>query len=182
MEPADSIAYIGHNPLDKKNIYIATGDSGNGMTHGTIAGMLIADLISGKENKFRHIYNPSRVRILKTAKTFIEELISGLSVHMKTKPEENEKHIENIRPGDSQIIEIDGKKYGAHRDTTNNIHIVNAKCAHLGCTINWNVDEKTWDCPCHGSRYTFKGVVINGPANKDLDYHKIRNSDFSVLH
>ncbi|CAN5887153.1 FAD-dependent oxidoreductase [soil metagenome] len=170
--PFDSLAYIGRNPMDKKNIYIVTGDSGNGMTYGTIAGMLVTDLINEHPNKYEKLYSPSRFK-LKAANVFIEELVGGLSSYLKKRPTHPENTLESILPGEGKIVEIDGKKYGAFKDGGNLLHVVAAECTHMGCIIKWNRDEKSWDCPCHGSRFTNKGAVINGPANVDLQYHKI---------
>lgn len=177
MYPFDSLAYIGRNPLDKNNIYIVTGDSGNGLTYATIAGMLITDLINDRPNKYEKIYSPSRFKLLKVGNVFLEELVGGLASYFKKRPTHPQDTIEGILPGEGKIVEIEGKKYGAFKDSANLVHIVAAECTHLGCMIKWNSDEKSWDCPCHGSRFTNKGVVINGPANKDLHYHKIHSSD-----
>jgi glycine/D-amino acid oxidase-like deaminating enzyme/nitrite reductase/ring-hydroxylating ferredoxin subunit len=176
MYPFDSLAYIGRNPWDKKNIYIVTGDSGNGMTYATIAGMLITDLINERPSKYEKLYSPSRFK-LKAGNVFIEEFVGGLSSYLKKRPTHPNDTLESIERGEGKIVEIDGKKYGAFRDDGNLLHIVGAECTHMGCIIKWNNDEKSWDCPCHGSRFTSKGAVINGPANMDLNYHKIHASD-----
>ncbi|MDQ3110163.1 MAG: FAD-dependent oxidoreductase [Bacteroidota bacterium] len=176
MYPFDSLAYIGRSPMDKKNIYIVTGDSGNGMTYATIAGMLITDLINERPNKYEKIYSPSRFK-LKAGKVLIGDFVGGLSSYLKKRPTHPDDTLESIPGGEGKIVEIDGKKYGAYRDEANLLHIVGAECTHLGCIIKWNRDEKSWDCPCHGSRFTSKGEVINGPANEDLHYHKIHASD-----
>ena len=171
MEPMDSLAYIGKNPLDKDNVFIVTGDSGNGMTHGTIAGKLITDLINGKENPLEKIYNPSRFKFFKSGMTFLKEFGGGLAAYLKTYPKDADAiTLSSIKPGEAEIVELNKKKHGAYRDENNQLHIVNAECTHLQCIIKWNNDEKSWDCPCHGSRFTFRGEVINGPANKNLDY------------
>jgi glycine/D-amino acid oxidase-like deaminating enzyme/Rieske Fe-S protein len=183
MEPMDSLAYIGHNPLDKKNIYIVTGDSGNGMTHATIAGMLIPDLITGKENSWEKIYSPSRFKIFKAGNVFFKEVVGGMIAYLKETPKNTDKvKISEIKTGEGKIIELDGQKYGAHVDDKNNLHLVKAECTHLKCIVNWNNDEKSWDCPCHGSRFTYTGKVINGPANTDLFYFmdKEENTDYKV--
>ncbi len=178
LEPMDSLAYIGRNPLDKTNVYIVTGDSGNGMTHGTIAGMLISDLVTGKENKFEQIYSPSRFKLLKAGNAFVKELMSSMTSYMKKKPRDTEEDwIQTMQPGEGKVVVMEGKEYGAYRDTGNTLHMVSAVCTHLGCTIKWNADEKSWDCPCHGSRFTHKGKVLNGPANTDLEYHKLSDPE-----
>ncbi|MEO8085920.1 MAG: FAD-dependent oxidoreductase, partial [Bacteroidota bacterium] len=174
IEPMDGIAYIGRNPWDADNIYIVTGDSGNGMTHGTIAGLLITDLINGKENKWENIYSPSRFSIFKSGKTLFSEMIGGIRKYFQTNPKHTAAvSLNNIKQGDGKIIEIDGKKYGCYCDDDETLHLVNAECTHLKCIVHWNNDEHSWDCPCHGSRFTYEGKVLNEPANKALDYHNV---------
>ncbi|MFI5219608.1 MAG: FAD-dependent oxidoreductase [Bacteroidia bacterium] len=172
LETMDALGFMGRNPWDKNNIYICTGDSGNGMTHCTIAGMIISDLINGKENKWEKLYSPSRFKIFKAGNVFFKEVIGGFAAYLKDSPKnaDNEK-IYNLRKDEAAVIEIDGKKYGAYCDSDNLIHIVDAECTHLKCIVKWNNDEKTWDCPCHGSRFTCDGKVMNGPAIKDLQVY-----------
>lgn len=173
MEPMDTLGFIGHNPMDKENIYIVTGDSGNGLTHGTIAGLLLTDLINGKENPWEKIYKPSRTHFFKSGKTFVKEFIGGLIQYFKHSPKQaDEVRLSEIKAGDAKIIQLDKEKYGAYRDENNDLHVVSATCTHAGCTIKWNADEQSWDCPCHGSRYTYEGKVLNGPAKEDLIYYK----------
>ncbi|MCW3077313.1 MAG: puuB 1 [Bacteroidetes bacterium] len=172
LEPMDSIAYIGKNPVDKNNVYIATGDSGNGMTHGTIAGILISDLINGKENDWEKIYSPSRFKIFSAGKTFFKELAGGTLAYLKNKSHDSKPvEVGTIMVNEGKIIEVEGEKFAAYRDVNGQLHIIEAECSHLKCIIKWNNDEKSWDCPCHGSRYTHEGKVLNGPANKDLKYY-----------
>jgi glycine/D-amino acid oxidase-like deaminating enzyme/nitrite reductase/ring-hydroxylating ferredoxin subunit len=173
LEPMDSLGYIGRNPMDSDNIYIVTGDSGNGMTHGTIAGMLIPDLVVGIENSWEKIYSPSRMHIFKTGKTLVKEFFGGLLDYFKHSPKHaDDIRLSDIKSGDAKIVQLGKEKYGAYRDTDNNLHVVSATCTHAGCTVRWNSDEKSWDCPCHGSRYSFEGKVLNGPAPMDLVYYR----------
>jgi Rieske Fe-S protein len=173
MEPMDSLGYIGRNPMDSDNIYIVTGDSGNGMTHGTIAGLLIPDLIMGVENPWEKMYEPGRTNFLKSGKTFIKEFLGGLVQYFKHSPKHaDEIKLTDIRPGDAKVVEMGKEKYGVYRDNEESLHVVSATCTHAGCTVRWNSDEKSWDCPCHGSRYNFEGKVLNGPAPEDLVYYK----------
>jgi glycine/D-amino acid oxidase-like deaminating enzyme/nitrite reductase/ring-hydroxylating ferredoxin subunit len=168
LEPFDCMAYIGKNPHDEDNVFIVTGDSGNGITHGTIAGILIPDLINGKENKWEEIYSPSRFKF-KAIKTWIKEFGGGFIDYLKKNPSHaDEVFLNSIDPGDAKIIQLDKKKYGAYRDESGSLHFISAECTHLGCIVKWNSDEKSWDCPCHGSRFTHEGKVINGPAITDL--------------
>jgi glycine/D-amino acid oxidase-like deaminating enzyme/nitrite reductase/ring-hydroxylating ferredoxin subunit len=171
MEPLGSLAYIGHNPFDKNNVYIVTGDSGNGITHGAIAGMLITDLINGEHNDWEDLYDPARTKFFATGKNIAKE-ITGTVVNFIKPKHSNGIRLEDIPVNQGKIVEIEGKKCGAFHDEDGVMHIVSATCTHLGCTIKWNNDEKSWDCPCHGSRFSTNGEVLNGPANKPLDYHK----------
>jgi glycine/D-amino acid oxidase-like deaminating enzyme/nitrite reductase/ring-hydroxylating ferredoxin subunit len=170
LEPHDSLAYIGKNPWDKKNVFIATGDSGNGMTHGTIAGLLINDLIHGVKNEWAAIYDPSRFHLFASGKTLLGENINGIIAYIRNNPDGDAPL--DLQPGkEGQIINREGKKYGAYIDHENHFHLVSATCTHLGCTIKWNNAEKSWDCPCHGSRFSYEGKILNGPANKNLEHH-----------
>jgi Rieske Fe-S protein len=142
------------------------------MTHGTIAGILISDLISGKENKWEKIYSPSRFKIFKAGNVFFKQMIGGFAAYLKDKPKNtDEVKLSDIKTGEGKIIELNGKKFGAYVDVENKLHLVEAECTHLKCIVKWNNDEKSWDCPCHGSRFTYEGKVLNGPANTDLFYH-----------
>lgn len=177
MEPMDSLAYIGRNPGDEDNVFIVTGDSGNGLTHATIAALLIPDLIVGNVNRWKKIYDPQRVKFFRSGKTWLKEFVGGLLRYMREYPYDADVvEISTIRQGEGKIVELGNNKYGVYRDEDDDLHIVSAVCTHLNCIIQWNSDEKSWDCPCHGSRYTYKGKVINGPANKDLFYYREKAS------
>jgi len=166
MEPVDSLAFIGRNPGDK-NIYVATGDSGNGMTHGTIAGILLTDLILGRKNAWADLYDPSRIS-LRAASNFAKENLNVVAQFgdYATAGDVGEEH--TIETGTGALVRHGLKKVAAYRDTQGALHKCSAVCPHLGCIVNWNHVEKTWDCPCHGSRFDPYGKVLNGPANVGL--------------
>ncbi|HEY9403984.1 MAG TPA: FAD-dependent oxidoreductase [Pyrinomonadaceae bacterium] len=169
MEPADGLAFIGRNPLDKDNVYIATGDSGNGMTHGTIAGMLLTDLIAGRANEWAELYDPSRKPLSTSAmKDFAEENLNVAAQYTDLVTPGEVSDASEIKAGDGAIIRRGLTKVACHRDDSGALHERSAICAHLGCVVRWNSTEKTWDCPCHGSRYQTDGHVVNGPAIKGL--------------
>ena len=167
LEPVDGVAFIGRNPMDKDNVYIATGDSGNGMTHGTIAGILITDLIAGRENEWEKLYEPSR-KTLRAFPTFAEENINVALQFADLVTPGDVDSVDEIRPGAGAVIRRGALKVAAYRDESGRVHERSAICRHLGCVVDWNTLEKTWDCPCHGSRYDALGKVIQGPANSDL--------------
>ncbi|HJQ68906.1 MAG TPA: FAD-dependent oxidoreductase [Blastocatellia bacterium] len=168
MEPVDGVAFIGRNPGDAENVYIATGDSGQGMTHGTIAGILITDLIMGRECSWVPIYDPSRVT-LSAAGEFAKENINVAAQYVADYLTGGEVgSADEIPAGGGAIIRRGMTKVAAYRDEDGTLHERSAVCTHLGCIVSWNSGEKTWDCPCHGSKFDRFGSVVNGPANSDL--------------
>lgn len=178
METMDALGYIGRNPLDKDNVYIVTGDSGNGLTNAGVAAILIPALIEGKDHPWKDLYSPSRFKLFTAGKVFMKEVIGGMTDYMKSKPKDTGREtLMQLERGEGKVIEMRGRKYAVYKDDRNMLHFVSAQCTHLGCIVNWNKDEKTWDCPCHGSRFTFEGKVINGPANANLHYHSIKSMD-----
>jgi glycine/D-amino acid oxidase-like deaminating enzyme len=142
LEPADGLALIGRNPLDHPNVYIATGHSGNGMTYGMIAGMLLGDLILGRPNEWAGVYDPSRVTP-EAAPGYAE---TGLGAAIQ--------YADWLLPGEGP----------ASRDPR-----LSPVCPHLGGRVRWNSAENSWDCPVHGSRFDARGRVLNGPACADLE-------------
>lgn len=167
MEPADRIAFIGRNPMDMDNVFIASGDSGNGMTFGALAGLLLTDMALGRANAWERLYDPARVT-LRAAPSYAD---AGLHVA--------EHYAEWLTGGDvanMAQIAVDGgavlrhglSKMAVYRDEAGTVHKHSAVCPHLKCIVAWNDAEKSWDCPCHGSRFDRFGRVVNGPANESL--------------
>jgi len=167
METQDYLAFIGHNPMDHENIYVVTGDSGMGITHGTIAGMLLSDLILGRTNPWETLYDPSRVT-LRAAADFARENSNVALQYADWLTGGDVKSVEEVAPGSGAILRRGLEKIAVYRDEEGRLHERLAGCPHLGCVVHWNRSESTWDCPCHGSRFDPYGKVINGPANKDL--------------
>ncbi len=164
MEPIDSLAFIGRNPLDADNVFIATGDSGHGMTHGTIAGMLITDLIMGRENEWETLYNPSR-KSLRSAVEFAKENLNVAAQYTDLVTGGEVSNVEEIAAGSGAVLRRGLTKVAVYRDEGGALHERSAVCTHLGCIVDWNAAEKSWDCPCHGSRFDKRdGHVLNGPA------------------
>jgi Rieske Fe-S protein len=167
MEPVDLMAFIGRNPADEENVYVSTGDSGNGITHGAIAGMLISDFVTGTDNAWAKLYDPSR----KTAKAVPEFLHENLNVlaQMSDYVTRGDKDSpDNISSGHGAVIREGLAKVAVYRDEGGSVHRFSAVCPHLKCIVHWNSTERTWDCPCHGSRFDALGTVITGPANSNL--------------
>lgn len=170
METVDGGAFIGRNPADEPNVYIATGDSGMGMTHGTIAGMLLTDLILGRDNPWAAFYDPARKPIAGMAwrnflsenanvgKEYLQDWLSG----------GDQPDLEHLARDQGTVIRRGLTKEAVYRDQEGRRHHCAAVCPHLGCIVHWNNLEKVWDCPCHGSRFDARGRVINGPSTADL--------------
>jgi Rieske Fe-S protein len=167
METVDGLAYIGRNPLDDDNVFIATGDSGMGMTHGTIAGMLITDLIQGRENSWTALYDPKR-KALRALSEFVKENVNVAVQYADWATAGEVDSIEEVAKNHGAIIRKGLSKLAIHRDSQDRVTSCSAVCPHLGCIVHWNPNEKTWDCPCHGSRFEATGAVVCGPANRNL--------------
>jgi glycine/D-amino acid oxidase-like deaminating enzyme/nitrite reductase/ring-hydroxylating ferredoxin subunit len=167
MEPVDGLAFIGRNPLDRENVYTVTGDSGNGMTHGTIAGMLITDLILGRHNAWASLYDPGRVTLRATGE-FAKEAVNMAAQYADHLTGGDVGAVEQIAKDSGAVLRRGVLKVAVYRDAAGALHERSAICPHLGCVVAWNPAEKTWDCPCHGSRFDKFGTVINGPANVGL--------------
>lgn len=162
MEPLDGIAYLGRNPGSRAT-YVITGDSGNGMTHATAGAILVSDLIMGRQNPWLEVYNPAR-KPLKHSLEFLKEQSNILRQYGDWLTEGDEHSIEAIGAGEGALIRHGLKKLAAYRDEGGGLHLRSATCTHLGCIVQWNSTEKTWDCPCHGSRFSAYGAVLHGPA------------------
>lgn len=164
----DKIPYIGEFSFFYPNVYIATGFKKWGMTTSNIAANIITDEILGKKNKYSEIYNSKRLNPIKNKKelgNMIKETTHSLILNKFDLPEAT---IKDINLDEGKIVNYNGNKIGAYKDKNNNIFKIIPNCTHLGCELSWNNLDKTWDCPCHGSRYNFDGKLIYGPSCKDL--------------
>ena len=167
LEPVDGVAFIGRNPADEPNVYIATGDSGMGLTHGTIAGRLITDLIAGRDNEWATLYDPSR-KTLRAGGEWLKENVNVAAAMTDLVTPGDVSSLDEIPPQSGAVIRKGLSKIAAYRDESGQLHQRSAICPHLGCVVAWNQVEKSWDCPCHGSRFDTHGRVINGPSTSDL--------------
>jgi glycine/D-amino acid oxidase-like deaminating enzyme/nitrite reductase/ring-hydroxylating ferredoxin subunit len=167
-EPVDGVPFIGR-VAGAPNEYIATGFSGNGMTFGPFAGLLIADLILGRPNAMAAYFDPSRLKLRAGAITFVTENIAFPAYFAKdwlTPAEAAE--LDELHPGEGRVVAMNGQRVAASRDEQGGVHLVSAVCTHMACQVHWNEAETTWDCPCHGSRFTPDGAVVTGPAIQPL--------------
>jgi glycine/D-amino acid oxidase-like deaminating enzyme/nitrite reductase/ring-hydroxylating ferredoxin subunit len=168
MEPVDFMGFIGRNPGDK-HVYIVTGDSGQGTTHGTIAGMLLTDLITGRPNPWETLYDPSRKSIRpQPALEFAKENLNVAARYLELVTPGEIKSPDEVKPGEGAVLRRGATKVAVYRDRDGQVHERSAICTHLHCVVHWNHGEGSWDCPCHGSRFDPYGRVLNGPAISDL--------------
>jgi glycine/D-amino acid oxidase-like deaminating enzyme/nitrite reductase/ring-hydroxylating ferredoxin subunit len=167
LEPSDGLAYIGRNPGDGRNVFVGTGASGNGLTYGTLAGMLLTDLIAGRPNPWQTLYDPARVRIGGAREMLRENLNVATQYTTWLRPGQVSSESE-IAPGSGAVLRVGLDRIAVYRDDDGTLYRRKAACPHLGCVVAWNGSERTWDCPCHGSRFDRTGRVIVGPANRDL--------------
>lgn len=165
----DSIPYIGYFTSDTPNMYIATGFQKWGMTNSMVAAMILRDLIVEGKSKWQDVYNPSRKNIIPSAKTFIVENLKVAESLLEGKVSSLPDEID-VKPNEAKVVKIKGERIGIYKDQEGKLNLVNTTCPHMGCELNWNQAEKSWDCPCHGSRFTYKGEIIEGPAVKPLRF------------
>lgn len=168
IEPVDGLPYIGRNPMSD-HVFVATGFSGTGLTFGTVAAMLVSDLIVGNQNPWTELYDPSRLKPMASIRGFIAENIDFPSHLIGDRiSRAQESDTSRIRENEGAMVRVGGKKVAAYRDPKGEMHLLSPVCPHLGCYVHWNEAEKSWDCPCHGSRFSPKGQLLNGPAVSDL--------------
>lgn len=167
FEPQDFMGFIGRNPGDSDNVFIVTGDSGNGLTHGTLAGILLTDLICGRPNPWQKLYDPSRISP-RAAAEFAKENLNVGAQYRDWFTGGDYSSAEEIARGEGGVVRHGLSKRACYRDGDGKLHEMSAVCPHLGGLVRWNGAEKTWDCPCHGSRFDALGTVFVGPANSGL--------------
>ena len=177
MESIDGLAYLGKNPMDDDNVYVITGDSGNGMTNSTIGAMIITDQIMGRENPWEKLYSPSRISLM-AIKEYLKENINVAVQYMDWLDPKIDNHLQDLKKDSGVVFRKGTKMVAAYKNSSGTIEYMNAACPHLAGIVNWNSAEKSWDCPCHGSRFDCHGKVIEGPANTDLKtIHEMKNND-----
>lgn len=167
MQSIDGLAFIGRNPLDRENVYVVTGDSGTGMTYATIAAILITDLIEGRSNPWTTLYDPSR-KTLRSAPAYAREAVRMAAQYADWVTPGDVKSASDVPPDGGAVLKEGLAPVAVYREPDGTLHRLSAVCVHLGCVVRWNATERTWDCPCHGSRYDRFGTVLNGPANNNL--------------
>lgn len=163
----DRIPYIGKLTPFSQHVYVATGFSLWGMSNGTMSGMLLSDLVLGMTNPWAELYDSTRATPFFTAKSLknnMETAVHWVGDRLKGLTES----LQDVGKGEGKLVTVNGDKIAAYRDETGELHTVSATCTHLGCIVNWNSAEKSWDCPCHGGRFSCDGEVLHGPPTTPL--------------
>jgi glycine/D-amino acid oxidase-like deaminating enzyme/nitrite reductase/ring-hydroxylating ferredoxin subunit len=167
----DRVPYIGKLHPGAGNLYVATGFAKWGMAHATAAGLILSDLLAGRENPWASLYDPSRVKPIAAAKDFVLENLDVAKrfVGDRLSHPDRQATLNVLEPGHGAIVSVGGKKVAAYRDERGELQLLSPTCKHLGCLVTWNPAERSWDCPCHGSRYATDGTVLEGPTVEPLD-------------
>ncbi len=174
----DKIPYVGAVTKNQKNVFVATGYRKWGMTNGTNAAKILTDTILKNENKYNEVFSPSRNLKVDPSVRKLITFNADVTKHLvKGKLERPKEDIEQIVKNTAKIVTYKGERVGVFKDENGELYGVDTTCTHLGCEVSWNNAEKTWDCPCHGSRFSHEGEVINGPAVKPLIKVSLKNND-----
>ena len=170
--PADGLPYIGESAASP-DVYIATGFATDGLAYGTAAAILIKDLINNTPNPLADVYDARRFTPVASATEFVKENVNVIAQYLKDLPgTADEGEFADVAPGEGRTVETDGAKYAVYREDNGALHVVSAVCTHMDCIVDWNRAERSWDCPCHGSRFTVDGEVIEGPAIAPLQQYR----------
>lgn len=163
----DKISYIGQYSKENSDWYVATGFQKWGMTTAMTAALILRDLICGQEVFYKDVFSPSRFSLGNIPALLAEtgHSIKGLGKRVLFIPG---KEAEDILPGQAGVVLYKGKKAGVYKDMEGKIYAVDIRCPHLGCQLEWNAAELSWDCPCHGSRFDYRGNLLNNPAQKNI--------------
>jgi glycine/D-amino acid oxidase-like deaminating enzyme/nitrite reductase/ring-hydroxylating ferredoxin subunit len=183
IEPADGLPYVGRNSWSR-HIFVATGYAGNGITGGTWAGSVLADQVQGISNAWTALLDPTRIKPLASVGALVSENAS-YPKHLVTDrllPLSRRSALDRIAPGEGAVVSVRGTKLAAYRNGEGQLSAVSPVCTHMGCFVHWNTAEKSWDCPCHGSRFDAHGRVLNGPATSPLDPKTIPLADGRLSH
>lgn len=165
---ADGLPYIGAASAGSR-LRHASGFATDGLVYGTLAAMILANDICGVENAYAELYSPQRFTPIKSARNFIRENLNVAGQYLKDYVQGSQvSELDSLLPGQGSLVEIDGSKVAAFRDDLNHLHLLSPVCTHLKCIVHWNAAERSWDCPCHGSRFKYDGKVIEGPALQPL--------------
>jgi glycine/D-amino acid oxidase-like deaminating enzyme/nitrite reductase/ring-hydroxylating ferredoxin subunit len=169
FEPADGLPYIGHLPGHEEHFYVATGYSGNGIPLGTLSAILLCDMLTGSDNPLHEVLDPNRIKPVAGFVNFVKEAADVVGILTKSiSPGKKIDSIVELAPGEARVVQHEGESIALYKDENGLLHAVNPACTHIKCSVAWNAAEQSWDCPCHGSRFSADGEMLTGPARKNL--------------
>lgn len=170
FEPNDGIPYIGNLPGHPDRMYVATGYGGNGMIYSAVAALTLSDIIVAGESRYQDLFNPNRLKPIAGFTNFVKESADVVGKLIgKVVPADKLKELSELAKGEARVVNYDGNRVAIYKDDAGKVYAVNSACTHIKCDVAWNIAEKSWDCPCHGSRFSYTGEVLTGPARKDLE-------------
>jgi len=168
FQSMDGLPFVGHASSGKERVYIATGFNAWGITNGTAAGIVLADLVLQRHNAYADVFNATRLKPVAGGKDFVKENLHTAQHFVGDRMGIERCDELNLERGEAQLVKLHGETVAAFRAPDGNLHTVSAVCSHMGCIVGWNATDSTWDCPCHGSRFTTDGDVVHGPATSPL--------------
>ena len=170
FDSADGLPYIGHLPGNPDTVFVATGYGGNGITYSQIASKILTDIIVNGKSEFEKLFDPLRIKPVAGFESFVKNAadVTGNFIK-KLLPLEKIDETDEIKNGEAKLVNYESHSIGLYKDENGKTHSVNPACTHIDCTVAWNTAEKTWECPCHGSRFNEDGEMVTAPARKDLE-------------
>lgn len=176
FEPADGLPYIGHLPGHPEHIYVATGFGGNGMTYSSVAALTLREILLKEEEHYAGLFNPNRLKPIAGFANFISHNADVIRQFAgKWFSGEELAQTADLAPGEGKIVNYNKEKIALYKDENGTLHAVNPLCTHMKCEVQWNAAEKSWDCPCHGARYSYDGRLLTGPADTGLEQISLRS-------
>jgi Rieske Fe-S protein len=170
FQPADGLPYIGHLPGNPDNVFVATGFGGNGMTYSHVTALLLTDLVVNGKSRYEKLFDPNRIKPVAGFESFVKEAADVVAKFIGDRINKAKiKELSELAPGEAKVVKYEGDSIALYKDEKGGVHAVNPACTHVNCIVGWNNAEQTWDCPCHGSRFSMDGEVLNAPARKDLE-------------
>ncbi|HLP05609.1 MAG TPA: FAD-dependent oxidoreductase [Paludibacter sp.] len=168
-EPGDGLAYIGRFPGHSENVFVATGFGGDGMPYSHMAAKLLGDLILHGQSRYEKLFDPGRIKPIAGFSSFVSENADVIKEFIAKRISiEKVENLDELAPGEARIIRYKGEQIAVYRNDSGILMAIDPVCTHARCIVQWNNAEKTWDCPCHGARYTVEGEILTGPATRKL--------------
>jgi glycine/D-amino acid oxidase-like deaminating enzyme/nitrite reductase/ring-hydroxylating ferredoxin subunit len=175
FEPADGLPYIGHLPGNPENVLVATGYGGNGITYSHVAAITLSAMILGNKTEYENVFRPARIKPVAGFTEFVKHNAEVVKQFVGRWFGQDKLHeAADLAQGEGKLVKYEGESLALYKDDSGVLHACNPACTHVKCAVTWNAAEKSWDCPCHGARYSVDGEVLTGPASKDLEKIELR--------